>query len=102
MKGITALRLDALLDASLPAKGPGRAADGSFQLSEISVTAAPLDGKGKPAPVKLKASSATFEAKDHPLKGSVDADKKTGWSVQGQAGKEHSAAVRPGIPSCGL
>src|SRR5205814_1852222 len=41
LAGITALRLEVLPDASLPQKGPGRANNGNFVLSELSVTAAP-------------------------------------------------------------
>ena len=37
------LRLEALADPSLPKKGPGRAGNGNFVLSEITVTAAPAN-----------------------------------------------------------
>jgi hypothetical protein len=43
-KGVTAIRLETFPDAGLPNGGAGRAADGSFVLSRISVTAAP-DGQ---------------------------------------------------------
>lgn len=39
LTGITAFRLEAIPDESLPGKGSGRAADGNFVLSRISVTA---------------------------------------------------------------
>jgi len=90
LKEITGLRLDALTDASLPGKGPGRAADGNFLLSEISVTAAPLVGKGKATPIKLRAVAASFETKERLLQHSVDANKKSGWSISGQTGKDHA------------
>ena len=38
---VTALRLEALPDASLPAKGPGRAANGNAVVSEVRVSLAP-------------------------------------------------------------
>jgi len=92
-KGITAIRLDALADASLPKSGPGRAPDGNFLLTSISLTAAPLkDGaKAKPSPVKLRAAQATYEQKDRPLAAAVAGDKKSGWSVGGETGKSHTA-----------
>lgn len=40
LKGVTALRLEALADVSLPGQGPGRA-EGNFVLNEIRITAAP-------------------------------------------------------------
>jgi hypothetical protein len=54
---ITAFRLDALPDPSLPKQGPGRAADGSFRLTAASMTAASLPVPGKPPrtiPVKFR------------------------------------------------
>ena len=41
-KNLQSLRLDAFTDKSLPQRGPGLSADGSFQLAEITVTARPL------------------------------------------------------------
>ena len=41
LRGITALRLEALPDDSLPSCGPGHAANGNAVLSEIQVTATP-------------------------------------------------------------
>lgn len=40
LRGITAFRVEALPDASLPAGGPGRGGDGNFVLSDFRVTAA--------------------------------------------------------------
>ncbi|HBL45786.1 MAG TPA: hypothetical protein DDZ90_20595, partial [Planctomycetaceae bacterium] len=39
---LKALRLEVLPDPGLPAQGPGRAADGNFVLSEISLTSKPV------------------------------------------------------------
>ena len=41
LQNITAIRLEALPDPSLPATGPGRADDGSFVLNNLKVTVAP-------------------------------------------------------------
>jgi hypothetical protein len=41
LQGITAFRLEALPDPALPGGGSGRAADGSFVLSRVTVTAKP-------------------------------------------------------------
>lgn len=91
-KGITAIRLEALVDKSLPKSGPGLSADGNFELTQVQVTATPLQaagtGKVAPKPVKLRAARASFEQPDHPLAASL-ADKAKGWSVGGAAGKDH-------------
>ncbi len=90
---IKALRIEALADPSLPKMGPGRGPNGEFVLSEISLTAAPLNPnlKAKAGPVKLRAVKATAEDPTFTLAGTLDTDKKTGWSVGNQAGKDHAA-----------
>jgi mono/diheme cytochrome c family protein len=50
LKGITAFRLEAIPDATLPAGGAGRSADGNFVLSRLAVTAEPDGQKGPTAP----------------------------------------------------
>ena len=92
-KDVKNLRLEALIDPSLPMKGPGLGKDGAFVLTNIAVTAAPLDAKSKAksAAIKLKAVQATFEKPGNPLADAVDATKKTGWSIAGQVGKNHAA-----------
>ncbi|MBL8793254.1 MAG: DUF1553 domain-containing protein [Planctomycetia bacterium] len=92
-KGITGLRLDALTDPSLPKNGPGRAPDGNFILTDIALAAAPLkaDAKTKATPVKLKPVQATHEQQSYALAGTVDADKKSGWAVAPEMGKDHAA-----------
>jgi Protein of unknown function (DUF1553)/Protein of unknown function (DUF1549)/Planctomycete cytochrome C len=91
-KGVTAIRLEALPDPSLPKTGPGRGPDGTFLLTEASITASPLnDPKAKPTAVKLRAGKASFEAPGQALAGVLDADKGTGWGIAGQPGKSHSA-----------
>jgi hypothetical protein len=92
-KGIKALRLEALADKSLPKSGPGRGPDGGFVLTDVAITSAPLkpDPKIKPAPVKLRAAKATANDPKHPLAAALDPDKKTGWSVGAQSGKDHAA-----------
>ena len=68
-KKITALRLEALADKTLPKMGPGRGPNGGFVLSAIALQAAPLVPAAgqKPMAVKLRAGQATFEAAKFPL-----------------------------------
>ncbi|OAI46177.1 hypothetical protein AYO44_11825 [Planctomycetaceae bacterium SCGC AG-212-F19] len=97
-KGIAAIRIDALADPALPKNGPGRAPDGNFMLTDVSLMAAPIGGKGKPTPVKLRAGTATFEQEGRPLTAALAGDKKIGWSVGGQAGNDHAATFLTETP----
>jgi hypothetical protein len=95
MKSITAVRLEALSHPSLVKGGPGRAANGNFALSDLKVTAAPLDARGANpprSPVKLNNPRATFEQKGLPVAAAVDKDAKSAWAVDPQFGKDHAAA----------
>jgi hypothetical protein len=88
-KGITAIRLESLPDASLPAQGPGRVAHGNFVLSEFKVTAA--RDAGEPRTVELVAASADFSQDQWPVAAAIDGDPKTGWAIAPQFGKRHAA-----------
>src|SRR5205807_894578 len=96
-KKITALRIEALADPKLAKSGPGQSPDGSFVLTEISVTASPLTpaikAKIKPVNVKLKAGQASAQDAKFPLSAAVDGNPKTGWSVGtgNVAGKDQAA-----------
>ena len=79
LTGLTAIRIDALTDDSLPNFGPGLGDNGNFSLG-ATLTAGPLDGKEKPQPVKLTLAYSTMGSKGK------------GWSVDGKhAGKDQSA-----------
>jgi hypothetical protein len=91
-KGITGIRLEALVDDSLPKHGPGRATNGNFALSDVEITAAPEGRENEAAPVKLAGARATFEQPNLPVAAAIDEDKKSAWAVDGQIGKDHAAA----------
>jgi hypothetical protein len=78
-KTVAALRLEALTDASLPNRGPGRGKSGEFAPPAVSLTAAPLEGKTKPIAVKLKTAVVPFDraGKDHALL--IQTDGQTGF-----------------------
>ncbi len=85
--GATAIRLDALPSDSLPLKGPGRAFNGNFVLSEFQLE---QDGK----PVAIRMASASFEQPGYPASKAIDgiADRSdNGWAIMGNAGKASSA-----------
>ena len=96
-QSITAIRLEALKDDSLPNKGPGRAANGNFALGNVTVTAQPLTAGAagtSPATVKLTAARATHQQNTSSLSvaASIDSDPISGWAVDaGGIGKDQAA-----------
>ncbi len=115
---VTAFRLEVLTDDSLPKKGPGRAGNGNFVLSEFIVTKQPKaaasseSSEKKDAPesdspnevaVPLQNASATYEqtgaAGANPygkwaVEAAIDGDAKGktwGWAIMEQAGQPNFA-----------
>jgi hypothetical protein len=98
---ITALRLEVLPDDSLPQKGPGRAGNGNFVLTEFKASVQPA--QGDPATVLLQNASATYEqtgaAGNHPFKkwaiaAAIDNDVQGpnwGWAIMEQVGRPQAA-----------
>ncbi len=85
---LTAIRLEALPDASLPKRGPGRVfyegPFGDFELSEITAT---VDGK----PIRFQAAAQSFASNPGGAAAAIDGNPLTSWSVNGGQGKAHSA-----------
>ncbi|HYO08260.1 MAG TPA: PSD1 and planctomycete cytochrome C domain-containing protein [Tepidisphaeraceae bacterium] len=103
LKGVTAVRVEALPHDKLPAKGPGRAPNGNFVLTEFDLT---VDkGLGPTSrPVALVNASASHEQVSHggnaspfgrySAAGAIDGDKfgpKWGWAILGRAGLKNHA-----------
>jgi hypothetical protein len=89
LKGITAFRLEAFPDPSLPAQGPGRVAHGNFVLSEFKVSS--VTETGAEQPVALASSAADFSQDQWPVAAAIDGDLKTGWAIAPNFGKRHVA-----------
>jgi len=84
-KNITAIRLEAIPDDTLPGHGPGltfyEGELGDFFLSTISVNA-------DDQPAVLKGASQTAGS---PASEAIDADPQTGWAITGHTGKRQVA-----------
>jgi hypothetical protein len=98
MKGILALRIEALPDASLPSSGPGRAANGNFVISEIKAELKQKDGKADPIGFSAARADAeqTFAAEEHTdgkwsAASTIDEkdDENNGWAILPESGKAH-------------
>jgi len=90
LRDITGLRVEALADKSLVRGGPGRADNGNIALTDVSMRAAPADG-GNHVEVKFATAQATFEQPGLAVTNAIDGDKKSGWAVDPQFGKDHAA-----------
>jgi hypothetical protein len=91
LTGITAIRLEALSDPSLPGKGPGRGAKGKFVLNEFVLTAGRKGDPRKPAKVELYNATATFSQANFPVAAAIDNNPNTGWAISPMVGKPQTA-----------
>jgi hypothetical protein len=88
---ITGIRLEVLPDASLPARGPGRAPNGNFVLNEFKLQFVNQGSKDKAKPVKLIRPQATFSQETFPIANAVDNNPQTGWAIAPQFSRPHVA-----------
>ncbi len=88
---LTALKLEALADATMSGKGPGRAGNGNFALSRIRVTAEAPGGAAKAIALKPGEFTHQQNAGGLSVASSLDDIPTTGWAVDGQIGKDHAA-----------
>ena len=100
---ITAIRLEALPDDSLPAKGSGRASNGNFVLSEFLVKETSATGEQRP--VSLQNPSASYEqtgaSEGNPygkwsIAAAIDGDlkgKNWGWAILEKVGQPQVAIL---------
>ena len=95
-EGVTGFRLEALADDELPGKGPGRASNGNFVVTELTVTAAPLDGYDGDVkslnPVPLDSAAADFAQASYPPATAIDGKSQgrgNGWAISPDLGRTH-------------
>jgi hypothetical protein len=86
---ITGIKLEALPDDSLAAKGPGRAPNGNFVLHELKLAVAPKSDASKTAEAPFAAAAADFAQEGWAAAGAIDGNDGTGWAVSPQFGKAH-------------
>ncbi len=92
---VTAVRLEAIPDDSLPKRGPGRIAYegpfGDFFLSELTVRSAGGNAK-------ISAATQSFAGGKDTASMAIDGDPQTGWSVNGGQGAPHTAVFKLETP----
>ncbi len=97
LREITALRLDLMLDDSLPVKGPGRAGNGNLHLSEFEVQIF-RPGSAKAEPVKIQRATADFDQLGYGIAGAIDGNLKTSWAIHPNVGQPHYAVFELAAP----
>jgi hypothetical protein len=107
LKDVSAIRIEALPDPSLPANGPGRAANGNFVLSSVAVSTGKA-GAGSDVlptePVGLVDASASFyqvaegKPEAHHPSSVLNADKaaQPGWAVLPRTGRANNIVLQLG------
>ncbi len=85
-EAFTALRLEAIPDPSAPAKGPGRAGNGNFVVTEVEVH---VNDKR----VELAVASSEHSQQGWPAKAAADGNNDTGWAVLPRVGKLNSLVL---------
>jgi hypothetical protein len=94
LKDVVGFRLEALSGEKLPGHGPGRGAEGTFVLTELSAE----DENG--SVVELADATATFEAPGFPASAVLDGNREStnGWSNKGVTGVEQALYFRTKAP----
>ncbi|QDU41063.1 WD domain, G-beta repeat [Maioricimonas rarisocia] len=93
LSGITGLKLELFADDRLPSRGPGRAQNGNFVLTELTVQAWP---KGKPdakATLGLQNAQADFSQGNYDVSAAIDGKKpaNNGWATSPRVGENRVA-----------
>ncbi len=90
--GLSALKVEALVDPSLPHQGPGRAPNGNFVLREVAATV--RGATGDSIPLKSSSPVADAEQPGFPAAAAIDGKAEAGWAVDvGAAGLNRDHAL---------
>jgi mono/diheme cytochrome c family protein len=91
LRGITAVRLEVMADASLPKQGPGRQDNGNLHLSEFKVGVSAKDQPATTRPVAIATAAADFDQDGWGVARAIDGKPETAWGIFPQVGKTHVA-----------
>jgi hypothetical protein len=99
LTNITAFKLEALTDDSLPGNGPGRgdARRPNFVLNTFAVEMAP-HGSNEFVPVRFTNANADYSQPGFNVRGAIDDDPSTGWGIFPKFGVPHEATFQTETP----
>lgn len=86
----TALRLEVLIDDSLPKLGPGRQDNGNLHLNEIAIQYFESN-KAPPREVKIATATADFNQEGWTISHAIDGNPGTAWGIYPAVGSPHRA-----------
>lgn len=98
MTSITAFRLEAMTDPSLPSQGPGLATGGRIAVSEITMKVAPANNPDAPVSVKLGNPKATGGDSTFTIDKAFDDNDRTFWAITKDKGKPQEIIFKPSQP----
>lgn len=87
---IRGLRLEVLVDDSLPQRGPGRQDNGNLHLSELRLFVVAADG-GPDEELKFARAVADFDQSGWSIDRAIDGQDATAWGIHPQVGQPHEA-----------
>ena len=90
---LTGLRLEALRDDKFPERGPGRAPNGNFVLTDIKVNAVSLENVDETHQVKLASASSSYAQPGFAVESAFDEDPRTGWAIAHSPNTSDEVAV---------
>ena len=91
LPNVTALRLEALSDKRLPSKGPGRAPNGNFVVSQFIVEWHPLGLPQKTVRAAIQSAEADFSQGGYEVQSAIDGTSARGWAIVPRTGQSHTA-----------
>ena len=101
LTAITGIMLEAIADDRLPKTGPGRATDGNFVLSELTLEYWPVDAPDQKATAALQNAKADFSQQGYDVTTAIDGKAPAagnGWALAGSLGKTHTATFELAEP----
>jgi len=94
LQGLTGVKLEVLTEDSLPQKGPGRADNGNFVLTELRVEWNPQAEPNQKQAVVLQHAHADFSQAGYDVQTAIDGQKAengNGWATSPQTGQDRTA-----------
>ena len=95
---LTGLRIEALPDPKLPAKGPGRARNGNFVLTHVKLETSSRLSPGRFRLARLGGAVSSFAQGSYPATAALNPSPRTGWAISPHFGKPHTMVVMPATP----
>ncbi len=90
---VSAIRVEALRDASLPEMGPGRSPNGNVVMTEVEVEAVPVSDPAAVRKVALVNAIADYSQEKFPVAAAIDGKPETGWATGSHLVREDREAV---------